>query len=434
MGTDWGTGTGVMTDVGTDSDSGSGSGSDVMTDVGTDSGVDVGTASWADGVGGGDVPDARAEAAAARPVGPPDDVDLRHHGDAEVRDTAGPGGPGAPRGPGGNGGPAGPVDLAVNVRSGTPPAWLKQHITASLDGLAAYPDGRAARAAVAARHGVEPGRVLLTAGAAEAFVLLARALRVRRPVVVHPQFTEPEAALRDAGHTVGRVLLRAADGFRLDPAAVPEDADLVVVGNPTNPTSVLHPAADLARLARPGRVLVVDEAFMDAVPGEREALAGRVDVPGLVVLRSLTKTWGLAGLRIGYVLADPATIGALERAQPLWPVSSPALAAAEACVTPRALAEAGHVAHRVAADRRHLVAGLAALPGVEVVGPAEGPFVLVRTPGAATVVRERLLERGFVVRRGDTFPGLGPDWVRVAVRGRATTEALLRAWPGGRAT
>ncbi|CAM5494190.1 Histidinol-phosphate aminotransferase [Streptomyces alboniger] len=224
--------------------------------------------------------------------------------------------------------------------------------------LAAYPDGRAARAAVAARHGLPVERVLLTAGAAEAFVLLARALKVRRPVVVHPQFTEQEAALRDAGHPVDRVLLREEDGFRLDPAAVPEDADLVVIGNPTNPTSVLHPAAAIARLARPGRTLVVDEAFINAVPGEREALAGRTDVPGLVVLRSLTKTWGLAGLRIGYVLAAPETVVELERAQPLWPVSTPALAAAQACVSPRALAEAGHAAHRVATDRAHLVAGL----------------------------------------------------------------------------
>ena len=94
--------------------------------------------------------------------------------------------------------------------------------------------------------------VLLTSGAAEAFVLLARALRPRRAVVVHPQFTEPEAALLAAGHEVSRVLLAAEDGFRLDPALVPEDADLVVVGNPTNPTGVLHPAADLAALAKPG--------------------------------------------------------------------------------------------------------------------------------------------------------------------------------------
>ncbi|MEU6671150.1 Rv2231c family pyridoxal phosphate-dependent protein CobC [Streptomyces sp. NPDC046727] len=337
--------------------------------------------------------------------------DLRHHGDAEVRDDG-----------------AALTDLAVNVRADTPPSWLREEIAGSLSSLAAYPDGRAARAAVAARHGLPVERVLLTAGAAEAFVLLARALKVRRPVVVHPQFTEPEAALRDAGHTVDRVLLREEDGFRLDPAAVPEDADLVVIGNPTNPTSVLHPAETIARLARPGRTLVVDEAFMDAVPGEREALAGRTDVPGLVVLRSLTKTWGLAGLRIGYVLAAPETIAELERAQPLWPVSTPALAAAEACVTSRALAEAGHAAHRIAADRAHLVAGLSefAARGVRVAEPAEGPFVLVRMPDAAGV-RRRLRDLGYAVRRGDTFPGLGEEWVRIAVRDRATANAFLKA-------
>ncbi|WP_078850016.1 Rv2231c family pyridoxal phosphate-dependent protein CobC [Streptomyces sp. NRRL F-5126] len=335
--------------------------------------------------------------------------DLRHHGDAEVLDLA-----------------DGLVDLAVNVRGGTPPAWLRDRIAASLTGLAAYPDGRRARAAVAARHGVPVERVLLTAGAAEAFVLLARALPVRRPVVVHPQFTEPEAALRDAGHEVRRVLLRPEDGFRLDPDAVPDDADLVVVGNPTNPTSVLHPAETLAALARPGRVLVVDEAFMDAVPGEPEALAGDVDVPGLVVLRSLTKTWGLAGLRVGYALGEPRVIAALERAQPLWPVSTPALAAAEACMAPAALAEADAAARSMCAHRAHLLAGLAEFDEVEVVRAAEGPFVLVRT-ARACAVRARLRTYGFAVRRGDTFPGLDGEWLRLAVRDRATTNRFLQA-------
>ncbi|MDT0406664.1 Rv2231c family pyridoxal phosphate-dependent protein CobC [Streptomyces edwardsiae] len=337
--------------------------------------------------------------------------DLRHHGDAEVRDDG-----------------SALVDLAVNVRADTPPAWLREHIAGSLSGLAAYPDGRAARAAVAARHGLPVERVLLTAGAAEAFVLLARALKVRRPVVVHPQFTEPEAALRDAGHAVDRVLLREADGFRLDPSAVPPDADLVVIGNPTNPTSVLHPAGTVAGLARPGRTLVVDEAFMDAVPGEREALAGRTDVPGLVVLRSLTKTWGLAGLRIGYVLATESTVAELERAQALWAVSTPALVAAEACVGARGVSEAAEAARRIAADRSYLVAGLGEFAGhgLRVVEPAEGPFVLVRLERAA-VVRRRLRALGYAVRRGDTFPGLGEEWLRVAVRDRGTVDGFLGA-------
>ncbi|KJY43359.1 aminotransferase [Streptomyces sp. NRRL B-1568] len=335
--------------------------------------------------------------------------DLRHHGDSEVR------GMGAEL-----------TDLAVNVRSGTPPQWLRERIADSLGTLAAYPDGRAARRAVAERHGLPEERVLLTSGAAEAFVLLARAVPARRPVVVHPQFTEPEAALRDAGHSVERVLLDAADGFRFDPRAVPGDADLVIVGNPTNPTSVLHPATTLATLARPGRTLVVDEAFMDAVPGERESLAARTDLPGLVVLRSLTKTWGLAGLRVGYVLASPGTVARLERAQPLWPVSSPALAAAEACSTPEALAEAEEAARGIAVDRAHLQARLAEFEQITVCGPAAGPFLLIRLEGAAAV-RSRLRGLGFAVRRGDTFPGLGPDYLRLAVRDRTVTDRFVAA-------
>jgi histidinol-phosphate aminotransferase len=334
--------------------------------------------------------------------------DLAHHGDAEVGD--------------------GLVDLAVNVRTGTPPSWLGERIAASLTGLAAYPDGRAARSAVALRHGrADEREVLLTAGAAEAFVLLARALRPRHAVVVHPQFTEPEAALRAAGHLVHRVLLSAADGFRLDPAAIPQEADLVVLGNPTNPTSVLHPAALVRRLARPGRTLVVDEAFMDAVPGEPESLAAARGVPGLLVLRSLTKTWGLAGLRIGYVLGDRELIAGLERAQPLWAVSTPALAAARACMGADALAEAAAAASDVALDRAYLLARLRDFPAVQVAGEAPAaPFVLLRMPDAG-IVRERLRALGYAVRRADTFPGLGRDWLRVAVRDRGTTDGFVNA-------
>src|SRR5690606_36327675 len=103
-------------------------------------------------------------------------------------------------------------------------------------------------------------------------VLLARALQPRHAVVVHPQFTEPEAALRAAGHRVDRVVLPPP--YHLDPALVPATADLVVLGNPTNPTSVVHPADTVASLARPGRVLVVDEAFADTIHPDPVELAG----------------------------------------------------------------------------------------------------------------------------------------------------------------
>jgi len=330
--------------------------------------------------------------------------DLRWHGDVEV-------GPGL-------------VDLAVNVRHAPMPSWLAEALTRSMSDLARYPDPDQAITAVAARHGRDRTEVLPTAGAAQAFVLLAQALQPRYAVVVHPQFTEPEAALRAAGHHVHRVVLPPP--YELTPSLVPDEADLVFVGNPTNPTSVAHRAAVVAELARPGRILVVDEAFADTVTGTSVELAGRADLPGLVVIRSLTKTWALAGLRVGYLLASPELVARLGQAQPLWAVSTPALAAMVACSSPAALAEERAWAVSLAADRAHLVAGLTALPEVELAAAPASSFVLVRIPGAMAI-RAALRECGFAVRRGDTFPGLGPDYLRIAVRDRATTDAFLAA-------
>lgn len=331
-------------------------------------------------------------------------TDLRFHGDQEI-------GPGL-------------VDLAVNVRAGTPPQWLTERIAASLSGLAAYPDARQATATVAAFHGRPETEVMITAGATEAFTLISRASAPYHAVVVHPQFTEPEAALLAADHKVDRLIL---DGdFTLDPSEVPADADLVIIGNPTNPTSVLHPAEALAALARPGRLLVVDEAFADCVPGEPESLAGRRDLPGLIVIRSLTKTWGLAGLRVGYLLAAPELLAAMAEVRPPWPVSAPALAAAEACCQPAARDETESWATSMGPERRLLASTLASIPGVQVVPDAAASFLLLSVVGGHSV-RTALREARFAVRRGDTFPGLGPDWIRVAVRDRATNMRFARA-------
>jgi len=329
---------------------------------------------------------------------------LLHHGDADLV--------------------PGLVDLAVNVRSSGTPGWLAALISAT--DLAAYPDQRPAADAIAARHRRMSSEVLLTAGAAEAFVLLARTLRPRHSVVVHPQFTEPEAVLRAAGHHVSRVVLPFP--FVLDPDLVPAEADLIFVGNPTNPTSVSHPRETILALRRPGRIVVVDEAFADCVPGERESVAAEPDLCGVVVIRSLTKTWGLAGLRAGYVLGTPDVIAQLATGQPLWPVSAPALTACVATSSAEALREAADWARELASERAHLLDRLADLRTVRVVPDPAASFVLLDT--GITDVRTRLHRCGFAVRRGETFPGLVPGWIRVAVRHPATSDRFATALSG----
>lgn len=311
------------------------------------------------------------------------------------------------------------LDLAVNVYDGPRPPWLDAALRSSLDAVGAYPDPSAAQAAVAAHHGRAEEDVLVTAGAAEAFTLVARLRPWRRPVVVHPQFTEPHAALEQAGHVVTPVLL--PEPFTLDPALVPEDADLVVVGNPTNPTGVLHPAAVLRSLVRPGRLVVVDEAFMDCVPGETESLAG-VPLGGLVVLRSLTKHWGIPGIRAGYVAGDPAVVAGLAQAQTPWSVGTTAAAAVVACTSPAAAREARRRAEQIGEWREHLEKGLADL-GIPHL-PSAASFVLAQVGHG---VHGRLRAAGIAVRRADTFPGLDGSWIRIAVRPPATADVLLAA-------
>jgi cobyrinic acid a,c-diamide synthase len=176
--------------------------------------------------------------------------------------------------------------------------------------------------------------------------------------------------------------------------------------------------------------VIVDEAFMDAVPGEPETVICD-DLTGLLVLRSLTKTWGLAGLRSGYVIGDPKLIAALRAQQPPWSVSTPALAAMVACLTPEARSEAAEGAKQIAAHRAYLVEQLGTV-GLCVAGQPAAPFVLVDTSGVRGGhepgwMRLALRDHGFAVRRGDTFPGLGPDWIRISVRGPDVSDQLVTA-------
>jgi histidinol-phosphate aminotransferase len=310
--------------------------------------------------------------------------------------------------------------LAVNVRGDEPPGWLTSRLQRGFSKLAAYPDPTVAIQAVARRHDRDPDEVLVTAGAAEAFVLLARALEPQHAVCVHPSFTEPEAALIAAGHQVHRLQLDPP--YQLDPAGVPEDADLVVVGNPTNPTGVVHER--LRELCRPGRVTVVDEAFMDAIPGEPHSLAAE-RLPGLVVVRSLTKTWALAGLRVGYVLAEPEVISRLRDVQPLWSVGTLGLIALDACLQRGPVKQAERDAVGIIALREDLERRLTDV-GVEVASGSQAPYLLCRVPGRSDL-RDQLRDKQIAVRRGDTFPGLTTEHWRTAVRSQEANDALVEA-------
>lgn len=332
---------------------------------------------------------------------------LRAHGDAMVPDGA--------------------LDLAVNVVAGGPPAHVAATLRAAAADVGAYPDDTAARQRVAARHGLDPASVLPTAGATDGLWTLAAGLDAGHAAVIHPQFTEAEVALRVHGWRITHVRRRAERDWALEPDAVPADADLVVVGNPTNPLGCVDAAESVAALAQPGRLVVVDEAFMDFVADDDAAsLAGRVAGGGVVVVRTPTKLWGLPGVRAGALLAAPALAARLARRRRPWAVGSVALAALAACADDDGYR--GRVAAETAAERDALRGRLAALDGVEVIAEPAANFVCVRVPDGPQI-SERLLAQAVAVRPS-TFPGLSADHLRVTVRDAGASDRFVTALAG----
>lgn len=342
------------------------------------------------------------------------------------------------------------LDFAVNVR-GTTPQWLQDELAAALGQLAAYPSAQLdaeVRKLIADSHGRSADEVLLLHGVAEGFSLLPQ---LSLPAtIIQPQFTEPEAAFRAAGTQVDSLVLPPPYTLSALLDDVHSDAStqlqqqlagrMVIIGNPTNPTGVAHSAEHIRALASYCDVLVVDEAFMDvcneAVIQQCSAAGERLD--NVIVFRSMTKTWAIAGLRCGYALGNPILLERLARMRPHWPLGTLQLTAMAAITAQEAelLPEIRSEIHR----QREAMITLLQAAGWQV-QPSAAPFVLARPPalqelqqdqraGERDVVkhdrlRERLSERGVAVRRCDTFTGLDESWWRLAVRDDTSVRRLI---------
>lgn len=258
-------------------------------------------------------------------------------------------------------------------------------------------------AAAQAAYGTD-APILALPGAQAAIQLVPLLTRPGKARVMGPTYNEHAACLRACGWAVEEVA-------RLEDLA---GADLAVVVNPNNPDGRTHaPGALLALLPQVGR-LVVDESFTDPVPGF--SLAAQADRPGLLVLRSFGKFYGLAGLRLGFVLGEAAVVDRLRALSGPWPVSGPAIVAGTA-----ALADAAWAAATVARlrDDGARLDALAAKAGWRLIGGTD-LFRLYDTQGAEAaqdrLARGRVWSRIFpwsdrVIRLGLPAPG---EWDQVA--------------------
>ena len=326
------------------------------------------------------------------------------------------------------------MDFSASINPLGPPRSARRAFTKSYAEISHYPDlgGSVLREALARRHGLNPEKVLLGNGSAQLIYLICRALRPKSALVVHPAFCEYAHALELVGCAVRSYRLSADEEFRfcltkLEPE-LSRELDLVFLANPNSVTGGLIPRSEIEELAslalRKRFFLVIDEAFIDFIEEESANRLLRAN-PYLIILRSLTKYYGVPGLRIGYLLGNEKIVRLLAYQQEPWSVNLPAQRVALACLGDEAFNL--RTSRWLSEQRRYLLKGLSRIPRLRPY-PSQGNFILTRCDGSLVPeVRAFLLKRNILVRACDSFLGLGDNFFRVAVRLRNDNRRLLKA-------
>ena len=303
-----------------------------------------------------------------------------------------------------------------------------------------YPDprGLALKSALAARLGVGSDCIALGNGSHELLMLLAQCFGDAAHSIVFSQFgfavfpiaTAAAGAIALCVPAFAREHPIAPYGHDLEAIAkaVRADTRLVYLANPNNPTGTWFDDAAFDRfIARVPRdvLVVVDEAYSEYVdaPGLSSALSPADRHPNLIVTRTFSKAYGLAGLRVGYLVAHPSVVAVVERLRESFNVNNVALAAAEA-----ALADSAHLERALAFNRaeRDWLGDALTRRGYRVL-PSQTNFVMVDLGRDAAEIERRLFERGVIVR---PMGGYGlPETVRVSIGSRAENQRLLDALP-----
>ncbi|KGF71416.1 threonine-phosphate decarboxylase [Neosynechococcus sphagnicola sy1] len=325
------------------------------------------------------------------------------------------------------------LDFSASINPWGPPPSAIAAIQSHLSRLHTYPDPgyRELRVALAQAHHLDPDWILPGNGSAELLTWAGRELAMLAATwVLAPAFGDYQRALSAFGAQLQPVPLVSLDqGWTLATLrsrSFPPGCGLLL-NNPHNPTGQLFPREEVLPLLAEFDLVVVDEAFMDFLPPDRQqSLVDQVSAAtNLVILRSLTKFYSLPGLRLGYAIADPQRLQRWQQWRDPWPVNELAAAAGVAVVQDTDFQQ--QTWRWLAAARPALFQGLAALPGLTPY-PGAANFLLVRSAVSTLILQQQLLQHHrILIRDCLSFPELGDRYFRVAIRTPAENQQLLTA-------
>lgn len=323
------------------------------------------------------------------------------------------------------------LDFSANTNPFGTPQGVLDAVRDSLTALHRYPDPycRKLTLAIAEFEGVKQSHILCGNGAAELIYSYCEAVGAKLAVELAPTFSEYSLGLERTGCKVLRYELSWQKDFVLEDGFLKflEDTmpDAVFLCNPNNPTGKTIPMELMNRIlvfcAEHNIRLFVDECFLDLSDREESVKEALESNPGLLILKAFTKSYGMAGIRLGYCLsADGGVLARMAQAVQPWNVSSLAQAAGIAALREREFLE--KTRRLIAAERSWLKRELEKLDFW--VCDSEANYLLFRgQPGLHTALRKQKI----AVRNCDNYFGLGPGWYRIAVRRREENEALIGA-------
>ncbi len=324
-----------------------------------------------------------------------------------------------------------PVRLNTNETATPPPPGYLEEVARRIQALELnrYPDRphRALRAALAARHGVSPERIWAANGSNEVLLQLLQVYGGpgRLALSPRPGYSMYPELCRTA--LTGHVEVDLDDDFRLTPeaagaAVAQHDPDLVIVPSPNNPVGTPVDRDVIRAMHGAGHALiVVDEAYVEFGPDEASVVGLVEELPRLVVVRTFSKAFRLAGLRLGYLVGPTWVVDDVQKVRLPYHLDALTQVAGEVALEQ----EEAFLSHRaeVAAERDRLASAMSGLAGIEVF-PSAANFLLVRSD--VDGLFERLLARDVLVRDFSTRPRLA-GCVRVTIGTRQENDAFLHA-------